>query len=148
MSSLMIILISHLRYFRPPSSPSPPAAEEFIRLTDETSCEHSGLVVVGSMVQLETVTGDKMCGVVRYMGDIPPRPGHWVGVEMEEEVRGGHNGWMEVCNQQQTMNECLPSLFTNPDIFGQTFFRSSVACTSNNLEKLLLSCLETPCNLD
>ena len=52
------------------------------------------------MVQLETVTGDKMCGVVRYCGDIPPRPGAWVGVEMEEEVRGGYNGWVEVSCQE------------------------------------------------
>ena len=57
-------------------------------------------VAVGSMVQLETVTGDKMCGVVRYCGDIPPRPGAWVGVEMEEEVRGGYNGWVEVSCQE------------------------------------------------
>ena len=48
------------------------------------------------MVQLETDTGDKMCGVVRYCGDFPGRPGHWVGVEMEEELRGGCNGWVQV----------------------------------------------------
>ena len=48
------------------------------------------------MVQLETDTGDKMCGVVRYCGDFPGRPGHWVGVEMEEEIRGGGNGWVQV----------------------------------------------------
>ena len=48
------------------------------------------------MVQLETEAGDKMCGVVRYCGDYPQRPGHWVGVELEDEVRGGSNGWTQV----------------------------------------------------
>lgn len=63
-------------------------------------------VALGSMVQLETVTGDKMCGVVRYCGDWPgPGAGHtstgaaharWCGVELEEEIRGGGHGWVQV----------------------------------------------------
>ena len=60
------------------------------------------------MVQLETDTGDKMCGVVRYCGDFPGRPGHWVGVEMEEEIRGGCNGWVQVINSvQHLLISCL-----------------------------------------
>ena len=51
---------------------------------------------MGSMVQLETRDGEQMCGVVRYCGDIPGRSGRWAGVEMEEEVRGGSNGWTQV----------------------------------------------------
>ena len=41
------------------------------------------------MVQLETQHGEQLCGVVRYCGDVPGRAGRWVGVEMEEEIRGG-----------------------------------------------------------
>ena len=52
-------------------------------------------VAVGSMVQLETVTGDKMCGVVRYCGELHPGT-RWAGVELEEEVRGGGQGWVQV----------------------------------------------------
>ena len=48
------------------------------------------------MVQLETQHGEQLCGVVRYCGDSPGRPGRWVGVEMEEEIRGGSNGWAQV----------------------------------------------------
>lgn len=54
------------------------------------------VIAVGSMVQLETRDGEQMCGVVRYCGDIPGRSGRWAGVEMEEEVRGGSNGWTQV----------------------------------------------------
>ena len=61
-------------------------------------------VALGSMVQLETVTGDKMCGVVRYCGDWPgvghtstgPVHARWCGVELEEEIRGGGHGWVQV----------------------------------------------------
>ena len=55
------------------------------------------------MVQLETVTGDKMCGVVRYCGEWPgPGPGtsRWCGVELEEEIRGGGHGWVQVSFSQ------------------------------------------------
>ena len=52
-------------------------------------------VVVGSMVQLETQQGEQMFGVVKYIGDVPG-PGRWAGVEMEDEVRGGNNGWLQV----------------------------------------------------
>lgn len=54
------------------------------------------------MVQLETVTGDKMCGVVRYCGEWPghtnngPAHAQWCGVELEEEIRGGGHGWVQV----------------------------------------------------
>lgn len=56
------------------------------------------------MVQLETVTGDKMCGVVRYCGEWPgaghtntgPAHARWCGVELEEEIRGGGHGWVQV----------------------------------------------------
>ena len=48
------------------------------------------------MVQLETQHGEQLCGVVRYCGDVPGRAGRWVGVEMEEEIRGGGNGWAQV----------------------------------------------------
>ena len=53
-------------------------------------------VAVGSMVQLETQLGEQLCGVVRYCGEVPGRTGRWVGVEMEEEIRGGGNGWAQV----------------------------------------------------
>ena len=53
-------------------------------------------MAVGSMVQLETQHGEQLCGVVRYCGDVPGRTGRWVGVEMEEEIRGGGNGWAQV----------------------------------------------------
>ena len=59
-------------------------------------------VAVGSMVQLETQHGEQLCGVVRYCGDVPGRVGRWVGVEMEEEIRGGGNGWAQVTNCQLT----------------------------------------------
>ena len=54
------------------------------------------------MVQLEAVTGDKMCGVVRYCGEWPghsnngPAHAQWCGVELEEEIRGGGHGWVQV----------------------------------------------------
>ena len=54
------------------------------------------------MVQLEAVTGDKMCGVVRYCGEWPghsnngPVHAQWCGVELEEEIRGGGHGWVQV----------------------------------------------------
>ena len=48
------------------------------------------------MVQLETQLGEQLCGVVRYCGEVPGRTGRWVGVEMEEEIRGGGNGWAQV----------------------------------------------------
>lgn len=54
------------------------------------------MVAEGSMVQLETQHGEELCGVVRYCGHIPGRQGRWVGVEMEEEIRGGSNGWAQV----------------------------------------------------
>lgn len=46
------------------------------------------------MVQLETQQGEQMFGVVKYIGDVPG-PGRWAGVEMEDEVRGGNNGWLQ-----------------------------------------------------
>jgi len=75
---------------RPEPSPSPP-----VQFVEIFSHESEQIVAVGSMVQLETEAGDKMCGVVRYCGDYPQRPGHWVGVELEDEVRGGSNGWTQ-----------------------------------------------------
>eukprot|EP00092_Neocalanus_flemingeri_P002451 GFUD01002621.1.p1 GENE.GFUD01002621.1~~GFUD01002621.1.p1 ORF type:complete len:843 (+),score=248.73 GFUD01002621.1:275-2530(+) len=53
------------------------------------------LVGVGSMVQLETQQGEQLFGVVKYIGDVPGQGGRWAGVEMEEELRGGNNGWMQ-----------------------------------------------------
>ena len=47
-------------------------------------------VAVGSMVQLETATGAAVCGLVRYKGP------DTLGVELEEEVRGGGSGWAQV----------------------------------------------------
>lgn len=72
-----------------PESNAPPL--EFVEpLREDIDVE----VVVGSMVQLETQQGDKLFGVVKYIGDVPG-PGRWAGVEMEEEVRGGNNGWIQ-----------------------------------------------------
>ena len=62
------------------------------------------------MVQLETVTGDKMCGVVRYCGEWPghtnngPTHARWCGVELEEEIRGGGHGWVQVSIATQLVN--------------------------------------------
>ena len=47
-------------------------------------------MAVGSMVQLETATGAAVCGLVRYKGP------DTLGVELEEEVRGGGSGWAQV----------------------------------------------------
>ena len=58
-------------------------------------------VAVGSMVQLETQLGEQLCGVVRYCGEVPGRAGRWVGVEMEEEIRGGGNGWAQVTAREE-----------------------------------------------
>ena len=69
---------------------------EYNDKTDVDDITEVQVIAVGSMVQLETQHGEQLCGVVRYCGDIPGRTGRWAGVEMEEEVRGGSNGWAQV----------------------------------------------------
>lgn len=74
------------------------------------------------MVQLETVTGDKMCGVVRYCGEWPghtnngPTHARWCGVELEEEIRGGGHGWVQVRHAHRGgLCSCEHSLAISPD---------------------------------
>jgi len=77
--------------FRPASSQSVSPPLDFVEPW-RGDCQSE--VVVGSMVQLETQQGEQMFGVVKYIGDAPG-PGRWAGVEMEDEVRGGNNGWAQ-----------------------------------------------------
>ena len=52
-----------------------------------------GEVGVESMVQLQTLGGEQLFGVVRYVGENPGQGGgRWAGVEMEGELKGGHSG--------------------------------------------------------
>ena len=44
------------------------------------------------MVQLATPQGEHLFGVVRYVGDLSGQQGRWAGVEMENELKGGHGG--------------------------------------------------------
>lgn len=67
-------------------SESPPV--EFVAVSGGGSGGEA--VAVGSMVQLETATGAAVCGLVRYKGP------DTLGVELEEEVRGGGSGWAQV----------------------------------------------------
>ena len=67
------------------------------------------MVGVGSMVQLETQQGEQLFGVVRYIGDVHGQGGRWAGVEMEEEVRGGNNGWMQVSKGMTSQLLCTYS---------------------------------------
>ena len=65
------------------------------------------VVVEGSMVQLETVQGDRLAGVVRYTGPVPGRQGTaWAGVELEEEVRGGGSGWIQASTELTILGIC------------------------------------------
>ena len=80
------------KFFRPASVQSVSPLLDFVEPW-RGDCQTE--VVVGSMVQLETQQGEQMFGVVKYIGDVPG-PGRWAGVEMEEEVRGGNNGWVQV----------------------------------------------------
>lgn len=77
--------------FRPASAQSASPPLDFVEPW-RGDCDTD--VVVGSMVQLETQQGEQMFGVVKYIGDVPG-PGRWAGVEMEDEVRGGNNGWLQ-----------------------------------------------------
>jgi len=81
----------------------PESPHEFVQPCSEQDLDLQ-VIAVGSMVQLETQHGEELCGVVRYCGDSPARPGRWVGVEMEEEIRGGTNGWVQNCQ----MFSCAP----------------------------------------
>ena len=90
--ALLYILTSLHSSFSPTLPESNALPFEFVEpLREDIDVE----VVVGSMVQLETQQGEKLFGVVKYIGDVPG-PGRWAGVEMEEEVRGGNNGWIQV----------------------------------------------------
>jgi ubiquitin thioesterase CYLD len=68
----------------PEEEPSPP---QFVALSSVPA-----EVGVEIMVQLRTPEGENLFGVVRFEGEVPGAAGRWAGVEMENEVKGGHSG--------------------------------------------------------
>ena len=77
------------------------------------------------MVQLETQQGEQLFGVVRYIGDAPGQGGRWAGVEMEDEVRGGNNGWIQVSH---------PSYYPSaPAVIFQSVARPCLSCGSSKV---------------